>query len=124
MRALVIDDSKTTRSIIRQYMRELDFDVIEAGDGGEALKCLQQDPNVDIALVDWHMPVMTGLEFVKQLRSRPEHNKIKLIMVTIENDATRIQEALAAGANEFVMKPFTFDVLEQKLALLLDGDVQ
>lgn len=121
MRALVIDDSVAMRSILRQYMRELKFDVVEARDGREALQRCEETPDFDIALVDWNMPVMNGLEFVRALRARKEYDSMKLMMVTTENDAAHIKSALRAGANEFVMKPFTYEVLEEKMALLNDG---
>jgi two-component system, chemotaxis family, chemotaxis protein CheY len=120
MRALVIDDSGAMRSILRQYMRELQYEVVEARDGREALERCEQTPDFDIALVDWNMPVMNGLEFVQALRARKEYDSMKLMMVTTENDAAHIEKALSAGANEFVMKPFTYEVLEEKMALLND----
>lgn len=121
MRALVIDDSGAMRSILRQYMRELQYEVVEARDGREALERCEQTPDFDIALVDWNMPVMNGLEFVQALRARKEYDSMKLMMVTTENDAAHIEKALSAGANEFVMKPFTYEVLEEKMALLNDS---
>jgi two-component system chemotaxis response regulator CheY len=121
MRALVIDDSGAMRSILRQYMRELKYEVVEARDGREALERCEQTPDFDIALVDWNMPVMNGLEFVVALRSRKEYDSMKLMMVTTENDVAHIEAALSAGANEFVMKPFTYEVLEEKMALLNDS---
>lgn len=121
MRALVIDDSGAMRSILRQYMRELKYEVVEARDGREALERCEQTPDFDIALVDWNMPVMNGLEFVVALRARKEYNSMKLMMVTTENDVAHIEAALSAGANEFVMKPFTYEVLEEKMALLNDS---
>jgi two-component system chemotaxis response regulator CheY len=121
MRALVIDDSGAMRSILRQYMRELKYEVVEARDGREALERCEQTPDFDIALVDWNMPVMNGLEFVRALRAKKEFDSMKLMMVTTENDVAHIEAALTAGANEFVMKPFTYEVLEEKMALLNDS---
>ncbi|HWF02341.1 MAG TPA: response regulator [Candidatus Angelobacter sp.] len=121
MRALVIDDSGAMRSILRQYMRELKYEVVEARDGREALERCEQTPDFDIALVDWNMPVMNGLEFVRALRAKKEFDSMKLMMVTTENDVAHIEAALSAGANEFVMKPFTYEVLEEKMALLNDS---
>ncbi|HEY3769220.1 MAG TPA: response regulator [Candidatus Angelobacter sp.] len=121
MRALVIDDAGAMRSILRQYMRELKYEVVEARDGREALERCEQTPDFDIALVDWNMPVMNGLEFVRALRAKKEFDSIKLMMVTTENDVAHIEAALSAGANEFVMKPFTYEVLEEKMALLNDS---
>jgi two-component system chemotaxis response regulator CheY len=121
MRALVIDDSGAMRSILRQYMRELKYEVVEARDGREALERCEQTPDFDIALVDWNMPVINGLEFVRALRAKKEFDSMKLMMVTTENDVAHIEAALSAGANEFVMKPFTYEVLEEKMALLNDS---
>jgi two-component system chemotaxis response regulator CheY len=118
MKALIIDDSGAMRSILRQYMRELNYEVVEARDGREAMTRCEQTPDLDIALVDWNMPVMNGLQFVQTLRAQKKYDSIKLMMVTTENDAAHIEAALGAGANEFVMKPFTYEVLEEKMALL------
>ncbi len=120
MLALVIDDSSTMRSILKRYLRQMNYEVLEAGNGREALQRCQEAQDIDVALVDWNMPVMNGIDFVRKLRSQKEHDHVKLMMVTTENDADRIVEALGAGANEFVMKPFTFEVLEEKMALLLN----
>jgi two-component system chemotaxis response regulator CheY len=118
MRALVIDDSSSMRAILRQYMRQLDYEVVEACNGQDALKRCEEVQDIDIALVDWNMPIMNGLDFVRALRARKEYDGVKLMMVTTENDSEHIQAALSAGANEFVMKPFTYEVLEEKMALL------
>lgn len=119
MRALIIDDSSSTRKILGQFMRQMNYEIVEAGDGKEALERFEEAPDISVALVDWNMPVMNGLEFVRRLRENSEHDDVKLMMVTTEHDAEHIEQALSAGANEFVMKPFTFEVLEEKLALLL-----
>ena len=118
MRALVIDDSSSMRAILRQYMRQLDYEVVEACNGQDALKRCEEVRDIDIALVDWNMPVMNGLDFVRAVRARKEFDGVKLMMVTTENDAEHVVTALSAGANEFVMKPFTYEVLEEKMALL------
>lgn len=120
MRALVIDDSSSTRSILKRYLREMNYEVLEAGNGREALQRCQEAQSIDIALVDWNMPVMNGIDFVRALRAQKEYDQVKLMMVTTENDTARIVEALDAGANEFVMKPFTLEVLQEKMALMLN----
>ncbi len=118
MRALVVDDSSSMRAILQQYMRKLNYEVVVACNGQDALKRCEETQNIDVALVDWNMPVMNGLDFVRALRARKEYDGVKLMMVTTENDAAHIEAALSAGANEFVMKPFTYEVLEEKIALL------
>lgn len=119
MKALVIDDSAATRFILSKMLRELGFtEIAEAPDGQEALNQLQIHPNIDIALVDWNMPVMNGIEFVIAARQNPKFNTTKMLMVTTETEMMNVVRALDAGANEYIMKPFTKDVVEQKLKLL------
>lgn len=120
MRALVIDDSRATRAILRRILQQLDFEVREAADGREAMGVLEAagPGGIDLALVDWNMPVMDGLEFVKTVRARSDYDALILMMVTTEGDTGHMVEALAAGANEYAMKPFTASVIEEKLALL------
>lgn len=118
-KALIVDDSKTIRMIIRRVLIELGFEVCEAGNGIEALKVLDtQKTAVTLVLADWNMPEMNGLELVKSLRSNPEFASIKIIMVTTETEIGQMTQALEAGANEYVMKPFTKDVLVEKLELV------
>lgn len=121
MRALVIDDSRATRAILRRILEQLDFEVVEAADGQQGLQVLESagsEADVALALVDWNMPVMDGLEFVKAVRARPEHAHVVLMMVTTEGDTDHMIQALEAGANEYAMKPFTASVIEEKLAIL------
>ena len=118
MRALVIDDSKAVRSIIGKIMRELGFgEIVEAGNGREALERLEEG-KPQIALVDWNMPVMNGYEFVCAVRANSAYDDLPLMMVTTETEMDKIITALEAGANEYVMKPFTKDVLREKLIIL------
>jgi two-component system, chemotaxis family, chemotaxis protein CheY len=118
MRALVVDDSKTTRMIIGRILREIGFEVVEAGNGQEALTKLEETGVADIALVDWNMPEMTGIEFVRAVRAEPAYADMKMMMVTTESEAEQVTTALEAGANEYAMKPFTKEVIQEKLALL------
>ncbi len=118
MRALVIDDSRATRSIIREILKGFGFDVVEAANGREALDRLREVGRVDLALVDWNMPVMNGLEFVQAVRAESAYDAMPLMMVTTESDMTNMILALESGANEYVMKPFTRDVLREKIELL------
>lgn len=118
MHALVIDDSKAMRSILRRVMNGAGFEVHEAGNGREALERLKELDRVDIALVDWNMPEMNGYDFVKAVRANPNYRELWLMMVTTESETSRVVKAMAAGANEYVMKPFTDDVIVDKLRLL------
>jgi two-component system chemotaxis response regulator CheY len=118
MRALVIDDSRTIRSILGKTLRRLGYDVAEAGDGREALARLKELGKCDLALVDWNMPEMDGLAFVKAVRADGAYADLRLMMVTTENELSRVATALEAGADEYIMKPFTEEVLLDKLALL------
>lgn len=115
-RALVIDDSPTTRRIIGGILAELGFDVIEAGDGRIALARL--DEHAVLAMVDWNMPELDGLGFVKAVRAERRFDGVRLVMVTTEIDKAHVVDALAAGADEYVMKPFTREALVEKLALI------
>lgn len=118
MKALVIDDSRAMRMVVRRIVAGLGFEVVEAGNGQEALAVIDAGEDIDVALIDWNMPVMTGLEFVSAVRDQPEHRNITLMMVTTESERSQIVRALAAGAHEYLIKPFTEDALISKLALL------
>jgi two-component system, chemotaxis family, chemotaxis protein CheY len=118
VRALVIDDSTTMRKILGRILRKLHFEITEAGNGCEALERLRESTDVAIALVDWNMPEMDGLAFVRAVRADPTYDSIRLMMVTTEADLCRVAAALEAGADEYVMKPFTDDVIREKLELL------
>jgi two-component system, chemotaxis family, chemotaxis protein CheY len=118
MHALVVDDSRAMRSILARLMTQLGFEVAQAGDGQEALDQLDAGLRPAVALVDWNMPVMDGLTFVKAVRGRDEFRDMSLMMVTTESEHGNIVRALAAGAHEYVIKPFTEDVITEKLALL------
>ncbi|GAA2976286.1 response regulator [Actinokineospora diospyrosa] len=119
MLGIVIDDSRAMRKILRGLLADLGYEVLEAGNGREALDLLQSTGRVpDLALVDWNMPVMTGLEFVIEVRKITEMRQMTLMMVTTESEHGQIVRALAAGAHEYVIKPFTRDGIIDKLALL------
>ncbi len=119
MRAMVIDDSRAMRMILKRIVTKLNFDAVEAGDGQEALDLLAAVPVVpDVALVDWNMPTMNGLEFVTRARADPRLRAMTLVMVTTESEQSQIVRALAAGAHEYVIKPFTEGAMIEKLALL------
>jgi two-component system chemotaxis response regulator CheY len=118
MRALVVDDSRAVRIIIREILREMGAEVVEAGDGRQALEQLRQNPEVELILVDWNMPVMDGLEFIRVVRSQHCYDGVRIVMVTTETESEQVTRALNAGANEYVMKPFNKEVLVAKLGLL------
>ncbi len=118
MLALVVDDSRAMRSILTRLLGGLGFDVAQAGDGAEAMQVLDAGNRPDVVLVDWNMPVMDGLTFIKAVRSREELRDVSLMMVTTESEQGQIVRALAAGAHEYVIKPFTDEVIAEKLALL------
>lgn len=118
MLAMVIDDSRAMRSILRRIVVELGFDVVEAADGREALELMSAGQVPDLALIDWNMPVLNGLEFVSAVRAHSEWRDVTLMMVTTESEHGQIVRALAAGAHEYVIKPFTPDAIVEKLQLL------
>jgi two-component system chemotaxis response regulator CheY len=118
MRALVVDDSRAMRSIIRRHFDELGIHVDEAGSGTEALFVLNQIPPVDVVLLDWNMPDMNGLECLRRLRSDKDTENIPVMMVTTESEMAQVALALEAGANEYLMKPFDRQALVEKLLLL------
>ncbi len=118
MRVLIVDDSRAIRRIISDIMKQLDFDVIEAGNGLEALQRLEEFGAPDIVLVDWNMPEMNGLEFIKAVRANPNYTDLPLMMVTTETEMERMALAFMAGVNEYVMKPFDKQTIHDKLQLL------
>ena len=119
MYALIIDDSRAMRRILRQIVEPLGFHILEAGDGQEGLERLEQyHPDVELTLVDWNMPVMNGLEFVKAVRADDQYQQMKIAMVTTETEPAQMARALMAGVDEFVMKPFTSEILIEKLKLI------
>jgi two-component system chemotaxis response regulator CheY len=118
-KALVVDDSRTIRTIIRRILIELGYEVCEAVDGIEALKVVEAErAELKFVLADWNMPEMNGLELLKQLRKDPTLASLKILMVTTETEMGQMASALEAGANEYVMKPFTKDILVEKLELV------
>jgi two-component system chemotaxis response regulator CheY len=116
VQSLVIDDSRAMRLILGRMLRELGFTVVEAANGREALDHLASAP--DLVLVDWNMPEMTGIEFLEAMRQPPYSSTAKVIMVTTETEIPQVMRALGAGADEYLMKPFTRDSVLDKLHLL------
>jgi two-component system chemotaxis response regulator CheY len=113
---LVVDDSRVVRKVARRILEDLGFEVAEAGDGVEALAWVRT-AMPDVVLLDWNMPAMNGLEFLRQLRREPGGEAPRVVFCSVENDLDRIREALDAGADEYIMKPFDGDIVASKLAL-------
>ncbi|HBC06844.1 MAG: response regulator [Alphaproteobacteria bacterium] len=112
---LIVDDSKVIRMVARKILEELSFETIEAADGQEALDaCKQKLP--DAVLLDWNMPVMSGIEFLRELRALPGGGGPIVVFCTTENDIQHIQEAIEAGANEYIMKPFDSEIIQAKFS--------
>ena len=118
MLALVVDDSRAVRMILRGMLREAGYETIEAGHGGEALAILADRPEATLALVDWNMPIMDGLAFVRAVRARAEFHALRILMVTTETEPAQVAAALTAGADEYLMKPFAKEALFAKLSLM------
>ena len=118
MPTLVIDDSRVMRIIIGNILREMGMEVIEAGNGVEGLEQMRMNAEVDLILVDWNMPEMDGLEFIRALRCQREYDGVRVVMVTTETESEQVMRAFQAGANEYVMKPFTKDILVAKINML------
>jgi len=117
-KALVVDDSRAVRMILARTLKELGFEVREAANGREALEVIETEKTaVSLVLADWNMPEINGLELLKQLRQKPELSSLVVVMVTTETELDQMAAALEAGANEYVMKPFTKDILVEKLQL-------
>jgi two-component system chemotaxis response regulator CheY len=114
---LVVDDSKVIRKVARHILETLDFDVAEAGDGRDALAHCQASPP-DVVLLDWNMPVMSGMEFLKALGDAGLARRPKVVFCTTENGIGHIKAAIEAGADEYVMKPFDRDTLASKLQIV------
>lgn len=112
---LLVDDSRAVRLLGKRIVNPLGFEILEAENGEEALKVCASHPDLDAILLDWNMPVMDGLQFLKELRAQDGKKQPIVVMCTTENDMVRIVEAMQAGANEYIMKPFTEDIVREKL---------
>ncbi|MDD5675092.1 MAG: response regulator [Chitinivibrionales bacterium] len=118
MRILLVDDSSTMRRIQKTQLTNLGVtDIFEAGDGEAALGVLANTTGLDYILLDWNMPVMDGLTFLKRVREDGTYSKVKVVMCTSESEKERVFEALKAGANDYIVKPFTPEALKEKLKL-------
>ena len=118
-RALILDDSSTIRNLLAKILTSLGFETVVAVDGIDGLEAFEREHAAfGLILADWNMPRMNGLEFLTALRARPDGASLPFIMVTTETEIDHMLGALAAGANEYLMKPFTAEMLEAKLRIL------
>jgi two-component system chemotaxis response regulator CheY len=115
MKCLVVDDSRVVRKVARRIVEEIGFQCEEAEDGQKAYEFCQGEMP-DAILLDWNMPVMSGIEFLEKLREMEDGTKPKVVFCTTENDMTYIQRAIQAGANEYIMKPFDSEIIESKFS--------
>jgi len=118
MRALVVDDSSAMRAILRMTLKKQGFEVTEAKHGLDALSVLAGAGEFDLVLIDWKMPEMDGFELLHRIRAQTRFDRTRIMMVTTETCVEQMSEALSAGADDYIMKPFTFDVVADKLRLV------
>ena len=118
MRMLIVDDSKFMRSFIRAHTERLCFETEQAADGVEALEKLNTCPPFDIVLIDWDMPVMDGIELLEAMRGYRQFDAVKILMVTARTGQAEVLEALAKGADEYLMKPITSEMITEKLRVI------
>ncbi len=110
---LLVDDSRVVRKVARRIAEDLGFECSEAEDGQKAVEACEQTMP-DAILLDWNMPVMSGIEFLEKLRQMDNGSHPKVVFCTTENDMNHIQRAIQAGANEYIMKPFDSEIIESK----------
>ena len=116
MRIMSVDDSRATRQIIKTSVEILGFDFFEAANGLEALQLLEKENgNIDLIVLDWNMPVMSGIEFLEKIKTHPAYNHIPVTMVTTEIERSKVVEAISKGAQNYVMKPFSQEDLIGKI---------
>jgi two-component system chemotaxis response regulator CheY len=114
---LVVDDSRIVRLLARRILEDLSFEVLEAADGEDALE-ICRDGMPTAILLDWNMPVMDGMQFLQHLRDMPGGAEPKVILCTTENGMPKIMDAISAGADEYIMKPFDTQIIESKFSLV------
>ncbi len=118
MRALVLEDSSMMRFILRRMLAQVGIDTVEEENGKRGLERLRSGSDIDLVFVDWHMPEMDGCDFVHAVRTDPALRKLRVLMVSSESSSQMIVKALQAGADEYVIKPFTFDTIVNKLTMM------
>lgn len=119
MKVLIVDDSKPIFMMVSQMLQELGHDAIWAEEGQKAIQVLSEHSDVSLILLDWNMPVMNGLEFL-ELNKTDQFFKHPILMMTTENSPEKIQAALENGAADYIMKPFTADILQSKIEMAID----
>ncbi|MBI1176681.1 response regulator [bacterium] len=118
MKALIVDDSRAMRTLLSAWCKSHQFETVTAQDGSDGLKQLASNRPIDVALVDWDMPVMNGLEMVRQLRADTDNAGLRVMMVTANTNYDSVKEAIELGADDYLMKPLTEEMLTEKLRLL------
>ena len=118
MKALIVDDSRTTRAILRAILEEAGFSVSETGLPRAGLEAVAGQDPPDLVLLDWHLPEMTGLDFLRELKAKALPRPPRVMLVTSEAEVQAVQRALDLGASEYVMKPFTREILVEKLQMV------
>ncbi len=123
MKALVVDDSKSMRNIVKSAVSQMGLfdEIVEAENGKVALKKIEEEGPFSLVFLDWYMPEMEGYDCLVNIRKNPEWNETKVMMVTTENQQNNVIKAVMAGANEYLMKPFTPEMLEEKVRMVLDA---
>lgn len=118
MRAIIVDDSRAMRGLLARILKEIGFEVSEAAHGAEALSILRSGARIDLALVDCNMPEMDGFELVRNVRADRAFDSLRVLMVTTECEIDKVEIALQAGVDDYIMKPFTKEVITEKVAML------
>jgi len=118
-KALVVDDSRAIRMILVKTLVQSGFDVVQAANGREALETMEREgASIGLVLLDWNMPEISGIEVLEKLRAQSAFDGVRLVMVTTETEIEQMARALAAGADEYVMKPFTREAVQDKLRMI------
>lgn len=119
MKVLIVDDSRPIRKIMGNMLKKMGLETYEAAHGKEALEQLDAHPEIELLMLDWNMPEMNGIELLEAMKKRDgDAPRPTIVMVTTENEMSKIVHAMTKGANEYIMKPFTKEILEEKLGIL------
>lgn len=121
MFAIVVDDSAAMRRHLSKALESMGWKVKGAANGVEAMRLLEDAPKIDLVLTDWHMPEMDGMELCRTVRKQPKFSNVRIVMVTSDSVMSSVGEAMKAGANDFVMKPFTTEALSERLAEIMQS---